>query len=149
MSKNEIWDEPNNSSCSSQIRKKNPERARDMLSDYLQSNEYNLIVSLLAGHDPAALSTPTTIFPCLENGSGSRGTEPDIYSDWTRSNEQISYGTHVQLHSNMIGQSRPLVSTSDGRSYGQYVPEGNKCKPRYLSNGCISFQELDQENFMQ
>lgn len=149
MSKNEIWDEPNNSSCSSQIRKKNPERARDMLSDYLQSNEYNLIVSLLAGHDPAALSTPATIFPCYENGNGSKGTEQeDIYSDWTRSNEQISYGP-AQLHSNMIGQARPLVSTSDGRSYTQYVSEGNKCKPRYSSNGCISFQELDQENFLQ
>lgn len=149
MSKNEIWDEQKSLSCSSQICRNNPEHARDMLSDYLQSNEYNLIVSLLAGQDPTALSTPTAILPCYGSGNGSRGTDQDIYSDSTQSNEQISYGT-VQLPSDIIDQSGPLVSTSDGKSYGQYVPEGNKCKPRgYSLNGCISFQELDQENYMQ
>ncbi|KAH6828009.1 NAC domain containing protein 32 [Perilla frutescens var. hirtella] len=146
---------------------------RDMLTDYLQSNEHNAIVSLLAGHDPVALSTPsaTTISPRHQNHESSRPisaapTSEIIlqnfylfsHSESNQSKERIiSYGD-ILLPSNMVtneqSDSGLFVAATDARSYGQHLSEGNKCKHRYQSNACISFQELDmlpalQENFMQ
>ncbi|XP_057782673.1 NAC transcription factor 32-like [Salvia miltiorrhiza] len=99
--------------------------ARDMLSDYLKSNEYNLIVSLLAGHDPVSLSTaPTTIY---QNGDKIDGDEPNTQ-------QIISYGDLQLLPSNDFSfQSAPLVAAADARPYAQHV-----CKP-----SSISLQELD------
>ncbi|KAH6757735.1 hypothetical protein C2S51_038663 [Perilla frutescens var. frutescens] len=164
MSKNENVKEPP-SMC--------VQDCRDMLTDYLQSNEHNAIVSLLAGHDPAALSTPTatTISPRHQNHESSRPisaapTSEIIlqnfylfsHSESNQSKERIiSYGD-ILLPSNMVtneqSDSGLLVAATDARSYGQHLSEGNKCKHRYQSNACISFQELDmlpalQENFMQ
>lgn len=130
MSKNEVSDEL----CSSKIHRRNlPPAAKespDMLADYLQSNEYKLIVSLLAGHDPS------TIF---QNSPVSESSPSNMIMD-----EQRGFAF----------QSGPLVASADARSYSQHASEGFKCKPRYPSNACISLQELDmlpalQDNFLQ
>lgn len=129
MSKNEVSDEL----CSSETRRRNLPLAKespDMLSDYLQSNEYKLIVSLLAGHDPSTF---------FQSSSVSESSPSSMIM-----NEQRGFAF----------QSGPLVATADARSYGQHASDGNKCKPRYPSNACISLQDLDmlpalQDNFLQ
>lgn len=116
MSKNENWDDH------TVIPTHNQDSARDMLSDYLKSNEYNLIVSLLAGHHhPLPLSAPTTIYQ-------NRATEADTM-DAHRTNMDSAF------------QSGPLVAaTTDATSNGQHE---HVCKPRYASNAAITLQDLD------
>ncbi|XP_042067899.1 NAC domain-containing protein 10-like [Salvia splendens] len=102
--------------------------APDMLSEYLNSDEYNLIVSLLAGLDPVSLTTPN---PISHNVAA---TTPTMDAD--------------QSNLDLITFRGPLVAATDARSYGQ-----NVCKSAYSSNPSISMQDQDmlhplQQNFL-
>ncbi|KAL1558563.1 NAC transcription factor 32-like [Salvia divinorum] len=75
--------------------------APDMLSEYLKSDEYNLIVSLLAGLDPLSLTTPKPI------NQNAVATRPTMDAD--------------QPNLDLITYRGPLVAATDARSYGQNV----------------------------
>ncbi|XP_041995597.1 NAC transcription factor 32-like [Salvia splendens] len=95
--------------------------APDMLSEYLKSHEYNLIVSLLAGLHP--LSLTTTPNPINHNAAS---TTPTMDLD--------------QPNVDLITFGGPLVAAT----YGQ-----NVCKSRYSSNPSISMQGQDMLNPLQ
>lgn len=101
----------------------------DMLSEYLKSDEYNLIVSLLTGLHPVSLTTtPNSI------NHNAAATTPTMDAD--------------QPNVDLITFGGPLIAATDARSYSQ-----NVCKSRYSSNPSITMQDQDmlhplQQNFL-
>lgn len=99
---------------------------RDMLSDYLQSDEYNVIVSLLAGRHHPTIHQSSRSAIRADHGSDKINTQHNFHHSESSQSKvhMISYGD-IQLPSNMIlnEQSGPFVATAHAKS------ECNKCKP--------------------